>query len=514
MTARHAPASRTIALLGLLATATAGTAQEADLDLPRLTDAKPRNVVFILSDDHRYDAMGFMGHPFLETPAMDRMAKGGAHLKNAFVTTSLCSPSRASILTGLYAHKHRVVDNNNPVPPGTVFFPQYLQAAGYDTAFMGKWHMGGGSDEPRPGFDRWVSFRGQGSYLPNRAGLNVDGVHVEQEGYITDELTDYAVEWLEARSKERPFFLYLSHKGVHAEFEPADRHKGRYDDAPFTPPASMDPESAHLRPMWVQNQRNSWHGVEFPYHSRLDVAAFYRRYCETLLSVDESIGRVLDTLESMGVLDETVVIYMGDNGFGFGEHGLIDKRVAYEWSMRVPMLMHCPELVRPGTVVEEVVANIDVAPTILAAAGLDAPDGMDGRSFLGIAAGEDEEWRDALLYEYYWERNFPQTPTVFAVRTDQYKFIRPHGLWDLDELYDIEADPGELNNLIFSEEHQRVLGTLKNQMFDMLESTGGMTIPLYRDRGGSQNLRNADGSPAAEFPEPLLRHVPAGTGRN
>src|SRR5690606_37229055 len=230
--------------------------------------------------------------------------------------------------------------------------------------------------------------------------------------------TDYAVEWLEGRSGDTPFFLYLSHKGVHAEFEPAARHKGTYDDAPFTPPATMDPdfEGFRDRPMWAQNQRNSWHGVEFPYHSTLDVAEFYRDYCETLLGVDESIGRVLETLDAMGVLDETLVIYMGDNGFGFGEHGLIDKRVAYEWSMRVPMLMRCPDLFSPGTAVEQVVANIDVAPTILEAAGLDAPGHMDGRSFLRLARGEQVEWRDALLYEYYWERNFPHTPTLFALR--------------------------------------------------------------------------------------------------
>ncbi|QDV32467.1 sulfatase family protein [Tautonia plasticadhaerens] len=505
MTARLAPP-----MLLCLLLPTAAAAQGPGLGLPKLGDATPRNVVFILSDDHRFDAMGFMGHPFLETPNMDRLAAGGVHLANAFVTTSLCSPSRASILTGLYAHNHRVVDNNNPVPPGTVFFPQYLQAAGYETAFVGKWHMGGGSDDPRPGFDRWVSFRGQGSYLPGPDGLNVDGVRVPQRGYITDELTDYAVDWLEGRSGDTPFFLYLSHKGVHAEFEPAGRHKGAYDDAEFTPPDTMDPEFEGFRdrPMWVQNQRNSWHGVEFPYHSTLDVSEFYEDYCETLLGVDESIGRVLDTLDAMGVLDETVVIYMGDNGFGFGEHGLIDKRVAYEWSMRVPMLMHCPDLFSPGTRVEQVVANIDVAPTILQAAGLAAPDHFDGRSALGLAAGEDVEWRDSLLYEYYWERNFPHTPTIFALRTDQYKFVRPHGLWDLDELYDLRADPAETTNLVFSPEHQEVLRTLKGRLFDTLEGTGGMTVPIYADRGGSQNLRNADGSPAAEFPEPLLRRVP------
>jgi N-acetylglucosamine-6-sulfatase len=244
-----------------------------------------------------------LGHPWLKTPNLDSLAKNGVHAKNAFVTTALCSPSRASILTGQYAHRHRVVDNNNPVPARHRFLPQYLQRAGYDTAFVGKWHMGGEADDPQPGFDHWVSFRGQGTYLPSPSGLNVDGKRVPQKGYITDELTDYALDWLQKRPPDKPFFLYLSHKGVHSDFVPAERHRGRYKDAPFTPPASMDPNTdPDGRPMWVKNQRNSWHGVDFPYHSRLDVAAYYRRYCETLLAVDDSVGRVLDALRRKNLL--------------------------------------------------------------------------------------------------------------------------------------------------------------------------------------------------------------------
>ncbi len=317
----------------------AGTlaAAETPAPLARQAGAEPLNVVFILTDDHRYDAMGFMGHPFLETPHMDALAEEGVHFRNAFVTTSLCSPSRASILTGLYAHRHHVVDNNHPVPAGTVYFPQYLQQAGYETAFVGKWHMGNEGDDPKPGFDHWVSFRGQGTYLPSPNGLNVNGERVPQKGYITDELTDYAVDWLEGLSDDQPFFLYLSHKAVHANFTPAERHAGRYADREIEPPSTMalPARSAHW-PAWTQNQRNSWHGVDFPYHSRLDVWAYYRRYLETLLGVDDSVGRVVDHLRRRGWLDNTLVMYMGDNGFAFGEHGLIDKRTAYEESMRVP----------------------------------------------------------------------------------------------------------------------------------------------------------------------------------
>ncbi len=472
---------------------------------------KRRNVIFILSDDHRYDAMGFLkGQPFLETPNMDRMAREGAYFKNAFVTTALCSPSRASVLTGSYAHKHKVVDNNTAIPRGTVFFPSHLRKAGYKTSFFGKWHMGGESDDPQPGFDHWVSFRGQGTYNPSKDGLNVNGKRVPQKGYITDELTDYALEWLNGIGKEQPYFMYLSHKAVHAEFEPAPRHKGRYANAKFNYPPTMAAtgEMAQGRPMWVQNQRNSWHGVEFPYHSELDIEAYYKLYAETLLGVDESIGRVLDALRQRGQLDSTLVIYMGDNGFAFGEHGLIDKRTAYEESMRVPLLARCPELFKGGQTVQEVVAGLDIMPTCLEAAGVAPPSGIDGKSWLQLTRGDNSGWRKELLYEYYWERNFPQTPTIFALRGDRYKFIRPHGIWDVEELYDLQEDPLESRNLIFRQELQPLVNQMRTRLFQILEETGGMSMPLYPDRGGSQNRRSPSRSKAAEFPAELERLPP------
>ena len=467
---------------------------------------KRRNVIFILSDDHRYDAMGFMkAQPWLRTPQMDRMAAEGVHFRNACVTTALCSPSRATILTGVYAHRHRIVDNNTAIPRGTVFFPSLLQKAGYKTAFIGKWHMGNEGDDPQPGFDHWISFRAQGTYNPSPSGLNINGKRVPQKGYITDELTDYALEWLDSLPKNQPYFLYLSHKAVHAEFEPAPRHKGMYKDAKFIYPPTMaaDGPMAQHRPMWVQNQRNSWHGVDYPYHSDLDVGDYYKRYAETLMGVDDSIGRVLDALKARGELDSTLVIYMGDNGFAFGEHGLIDKCTAYEESMKVPLLARCPELFRPGSAVTEIVANLDIMPTVLEACGVAAPAGLDGASWLGLARGEKTPWRKELLYEYFWERNFPQTPTLHALRTERYKFVRVHGLWDIDELYDLGQDPLESRNLIFSREHQKIAAELRARLWSVLEQTGGMYIPLQPDRGGQLNLRHPDRSKAAEFPEEL-----------
>jgi len=467
---------------------------KGSLKLQKTGDGTPRNVIFILTDDHRYDALGFLkAQTFIQTPNLDRMAEGGAYLSNAFVTTSLCSPSRASILTGLYAHKHGVVDNNNPVSEDLVYYSQYLQHAGYQTALVGKWHMGGDFDDPQRGFDYWVSFKGQGSYLPDKNGLNVNRKHVAQKGYITDELTDYALEFLEGRDKKKPFMLYLSHKGVHADFIPADRDKGKFSDHSFIPPASMAPGTHEGAPMWLFNQRNSWHGVEFPYHSNLDIGEYYKRYAETLYGVDESVGRIMAYLEKAGLLESTLVIYMGDNGFQFGEHGIIDKRTAYEASMRVPMIAHCPEVIKPGTTVREVVANIDVAPTILEAAGLKAPAYMDGQSFFPLLEGKAVAWRSELLYEYYWERNFPQTPTIHALRGDR------------------KTDPEERVNLVKSAGHQDIVKEMNQKLFEQLRRSAGMYIPLYPDKGGKRDLRNEFGSPASAFPPYLLKN-PNGDG--
>ena len=449
--------------------------------------AAPRNVIFILSDDHRYDLMGFMesAPPFLETPNMDRMRAGGAHLRNAFVTTSLCSPSRASILTGQYAHRHGVVDNTSPIPRGTVFFPEYLQRAGWRTAYVGKWHMGedAESDMPRKGFDHWVSFRGQGTY--ENPLLNVNGERRQVQGYTTDVLTDLALEWLRGqRNADRPFFLYLSHKAVHAEFVPAPRHAGRHANATIPRPPTMANTEANYRgkPDWVRAQREGWHGVDYMYHGAMDFDQFYRAYTETLLALDESIGRVLDYVEESGLARNTLVVYMSDNGFVLGEHGLIDKRHAYEESIRVPMLAWAPGWIAPGSTVETLVRNIDVMPTFLELAGARAPREhvVDGRSVLPALRGERLASAGELLYEYYWEYAFPHTPTTFALRGDRWKYIYYHGVWDTNELYDLASDPQERVNLVHVPMLADTVATMRDRLFDRLEATDGMRIPVRR----------------------------------
>jgi arylsulfatase A-like enzyme len=475
-------------LLATLA-ATSGSGTPGDT-LPGVT---PRNVILILSDDHRYDFMGFMpGAPdWLETPNLDRMATEGGHLANAFVTTALCSPSRASIFTGQFAHRHGVVDNTSPVPEGTKFFPEELQAAGWRTGYVGKWHMGEDSDAPRPGFDFWVSFRGQGVYEDPE--LNINGEQQRIAGYTTEILTDQAIGWLKqlgAGDSDAPFFLVLSHKAVHAEFIPAPRHRGRYASKPIPYPATMAPSPDDtLRPRWVQAQRNSWHGVDFMYHGAMRFDGFYRRYAETLLALDEGVGTVLDYLEESGLDRNTLVLYMGDNGFSLGEHGLIDKRHAYEESMRVPMLAWAPGLIEAGSTIEPLVRNIDIAPTVLALAGVASDRTMDGRSFLPLLQGAPATWNTELLYEYYWEDAFPQTPTVLALRDARYKYIYYHGVWDDPELFDLEADPQERHNLIREPEQAERVKTMRTRLFDQLRATGGMRIPLRVPTGWRADQR-------------------------
>ncbi|MEM9364731.1 MAG: sulfatase [Planctomycetota bacterium] len=483
---------------------------------PAHADHSPPNILFILCDDHRFDCLGVAGHPFLQTPHLDAMAHDGAMLTRAYVTTSLCSPSRASILTGLYAHNHRVVDNYHPVDPNLTFFPQLLQDAGYQTAMVGKWHMGGDIDDPQRGFDHWVSFKGQGTYFPDGHGttrevpqttydgFNVNGKRVAQQGYITDELTDYAIDWLNERDQDRPFFLYLSHKAVHADFVPADRHRGRYEDQPLpiTIPSPQD-MARGKKPMWVRNQRNSRHGIDYGYNLKdFSTDVYYRRYCESLLAVDESVGRLRRFLAQNELDENTILVYMGDNGFQFGDHGLIDKRVAYEASARVPLLIVAPNQIPPDSQFDGLFANIDVAPTLLQAAGARPLPQCDGQGLWAPLCDADaSSIRDRrVLYEYYWERNYPHTPTLHAVLGGRMKYIRCHGLWDRDELYDLESDPGEMDNLIDAPEHQPLIEELNKQLWEMMSQSDGMEMPLLKDHGPRFPARDQEKAPQAKFP--------------
>ena len=455
---------------------------------------KKRNIVFILADDHRYDFLSCMGHPWVKTPNIDRLAKTGSLCENGFVTSSLCSPSRASILTGVYPHTHKVQDNFTPLNPALPTFPALLQKNGYKTGFLGKWHMGGASDEPRPGFDHWVSFNGQGEYFDCQ--LNINGTRGKKAGYITDTLTDEAEKFIEGQNG--PFMMYLSHKAVHSPFQPAPRHQDLYAGEKMPRPESMwyREDRAEQKPEWIKRRRLTRHGVDGAIGQILPLEELYLGYARCLSAIDESTGRVLDLLERKGILNDTLVVYMGDNGYLWGEHGLIDKRTMHEPSIRVPLLAHCPDLFGAGRR-QQTALNIDIGPTLLDVAGVKPPPSMHGRSLLPMLTSANAPGRTEFLYEYEWERDFPQTPTIYGLRTERYSLMQYYGIWDLDELYDNQKDPHQMNNLvgrykmlphqrarlamrIDNPELKRLVDGLQGRMENLLKATGG--DPRYAGR--------------------------------
>ena len=483
---------------------------------------KPRNIVFILLDDLRYDGMGFL-QPELKTPNIDRLARGGTYFPNTVVTSSLCSPSRATILTGETARNHGVVDNANSSEAGLTFFPAYLQKAGYQTAFIGKWHMGSDVDSPRPGFNKWVSFRGQGSYFPSSGDpdaavqggettmWNVDGRKVAQRGYITDELTDYAMTWLQKeRDPAKPFFLYLSHKAVHSDPLPPPRYRHLYDKTDFKIPASAanTPENYQGKPMWVYNQRNTWHGIDFFYNSDMKMTEYLRYYYGALAAVDDSVGRILAYLKKNGLEKDTLVVFTADNGFQIGDHGLIDKRTAYQPSVRVPMVMYEPGTVPAGVVNSGRIRNLDYAPTFLDLAGVDRPPQFEGVSAWPLITGQvaDRDWKAPdFTYEYYWEWAYPMTPGTFAIQRGNLKYIQYYGVYDTDELYDLSRDPDEMHNLIDDPAYLSSKIELRKALYQQLANRNGRHAIPFGERNAIGSVRrNRVGTGSAPFPDNWL----------
>jgi N-acetylglucosamine-6-sulfatase len=437
----------------------AGLAGAAALGLPAGVLAQERkkrpNIIFILTDDHRWDMLGAMGHPWLETPNLDRLANEGALFENAFVTTPLCSPSRASFLTGQYASVHGVRNNFTPWDQRrNTTFLAHLKNAGYDTAFIGKWHMPGEGLPKLPGVDFFVSFTakdGQGEYF--NCPLFVNGKPApNRASYITEELTDYALDFVR-EDRQNPFCLYLSHKAVHHDWRPPPHLKGKYEDADLS---FLAPES---------DKYNTWSGLNWLEGTMTDMHATYRRYAECLVSVDEQLGRLMAALVERGILDDTVIVYCGDNGYLWGEHRLYAKHYPYEESIRIPYIVRAPGLIRePGRRIGQTVLNIDLAPSLMDAAGVSIPAEIQGRGFLPFLRNPDLSVRRSFVVELF--RDFPfggRVPPYKALRTDRYKYIEYESCRP-PEMYDLQADPRELNDLALTGGYRALEQELREEL--------------------------------------------------
>jgi len=426
--------------------------------------APPReapNIIFVMSDDQRQDAMGAYGNRILKTPNMDRLAAEGVRFELAFVTNSLCAPSRASILTGLYSHAHGVTTNgagpafaSQPGIPDTLpTFPALLRRAGYFTALVGKWHLRSWPS----GFDQWVIFPGQGAYQDPEMIAN--GVPLKMRGHADDVAGDQALTVLRDRPRDRPFCLLYHFKSPHWAWMPAARHEHAFEDVPIPVPRTFEdklegrPEALRQAEMTIADmtdfrERGVPESLPREERKRKNLEALVRNYYRVLLSVDENLGRVLDLLDKEGLARNTVVIYTSDNGHFLGEHGLYDKRLMYEPSIRVPMIVRFPARAKAGLVDRShMVLNVDMAPTLLELAAVPAAGGFHGHSVVPLLEGRDPPWRDAFLYEYY---EYPADLCVRknrGVRTTTHKLIHFYEQPEEWELYDLVSDPDEMVNL-------------------------------------------------------------------
>ncbi len=425
------------------------------------------NFLFILTDDQRYDALSAAGHPFLKTPNLDWIAHTGARFTNAFVTTSLCSPSRASFLTGCYAHNHGVLNNITPWQESNVTFLELLKQAGYYTGFIGKWHMPGKGLPDLYGqgkVDEFISFTavaGQGIY--NNCPLFKNGQPLAAPGYISEVLNDLAVQFLQAASGKN-FCLYLAHKAAHAPFAPPPAFKGAYRDQALPLPPEYRERGLNFRNSYMHTASGLLTGKSMEQEMRA--------YYETLAAFDNSLGRVFEELDRQKILDRTVIVFAGDNGYMWGEHRMIDKRVAYEESMRIPFLVRAPGILpSAGANIAEMVLNIDLAPTFLELAGAPVPDSMQGMSLKPLLTAKPSTWRESFLYEYFYDPPYP-IPANLAVRTRDKKYIRyENGKWP-EELFDLQNDPREQTNLASKPEAQSQKQQLVAELKKLLKETG------------------------------------------
>src|SRR5437762_306339 len=444
-------------------------------------DSRSRpNIIFILIDDLRWDEVDY---PFVKVPNIQRIAREGVRFQNSFITTPLCSPSRASYLTGQYAHKHGITDNTDRSPHSheLVTFPRLLHDAGYETAFLGKWHMGL-DDNPRPGIDHWVSVKGQGSYVDPE--FNVNGRRETKRGYFTDILNEYALDFLK-RKHTKPFLLYLSHKAVHPDliqyadgsvsdptggkFIPAERHKNVYADAQLVHRANYA-KAPEGKPSLLRQIG------DLPPLGPKTVTKdeTIRNRLRMLASVEDGVVDIFKTLESQKQLDNTLIIFTSDEGYFYGEHGVsVERRLAYEESIRIPLFMRWPKLIKAGSSIDQFALNIDITPTLLEIGDAPPPKEIHGRSLVPLLRGEKVLWRDSFLVEYFSDKVFPRMSNMGyqAIRDGRWKYIHYVDLDRVDELYDLKADSYEMNNLAARSQAGKTTALMQAKLQQLVDSS-------------------------------------------
>lgn len=483
---------------------------------------KPPNILFIMSDDHAEQAISCYNNNLVQTPHIDRIAKEGVRFTNSFVTNSICAPSRAAILTGKYSHLNGLRDNRDEFDGSQLTFPKLLQKAGYFTSMIGKWHL----KTTPTGFDDWKILIGQGEYYNPRIVDN--GEQKKLTGYTTDLLTDIAIDTLDNRDTDKPFCMMMHHKAPHRNWMPNGKYLGAingkdiplpetlFDDYKNRPAAeaadmrindmflsfdlklqpgfydhetgtggSTNDFAANAVENWkktyeslTSEQRKTWDNYYLPINEEYKSANLsgkeltewkYRRYMEDylscILSVDESVGRMLDYLDKNGLAENTIVVYTSDQGFYLGEHGWYDKRFMYEESLGMPLLMRYPRAVKGGQVSEKMALNIDFGPTFLEYAGLQVPEEMQGTSLRPVLKSTDPEWRDSIYYHYYeYPHGWHRVKKHYGIRTEKYKLIHFYDDIDEWELYNLEKDPHELQNVYNDPSYQQIRTDLKNQL--------------------------------------------------
>lgn len=440
--------------------------------LPVLAAERP-NFVIMMTDDQRHDAMSIAGNRMLKTPHLDRIAREGIRFRNMFVTNALCAPSRATLLTGLYSHSHGVIDNRQrQIKAEQPLLSDLMRDAGYEVAFCGKSHMAGALRERK--WDYYFGYRGQGRYQNPLIAEGTDGKDEAYPGYMDDVVTDKAVAWLK-RKREKPFCLFLFFKAPHRSWERAPRHADLFKDDVVPKPHAWDEYDKGF-----PGKPRAFAEADNKIGNAPDVMSLEKMVKDinaTVTAVDENVGKVFEALRETGRLDDTAMLFTSDNGFFHGEWRLYDKRLMHEPSIRVPLLVRYPPLIKAGSLNDRMVLNVDIAPTVLDLARIPVPNWMHGRSAVPLLSGKRTEWRSDWLYEYYEYPDSHKVKPHRGIRTDRWKLIHYYEWPEEFELYDLRKDPGEMDNLYGRPGQEQTTATLKRRLDELRRATGDIPDP-------------------------------------